>query len=124
MEPHAQKVLVELGGSPDRFRSRRVTSRMVADSDLILTMTAAHRDLVLAESPLALAKTFTLGEAARLIPYTKLLIPEALFRARPHHPPQSQDDIGDPVNLGFDSARQVGNQIADLVGEVVSACQD
>lgn len=61
---HAQTVAVALGGSLADHRSARVSAGMLAAADLVLTMTAAHRDALLAEWPAMADRVLTLGEAA------------------------------------------------------------
>lgn len=48
------------------FRSRPLTADQVREADLVLTLTAAHRALVLEREPAALRRTLSLGELARL----------------------------------------------------------
>ncbi len=67
MEPTAAEVLRSMGGNPEGFRARQLSPAIVGDADLILTMTTRHRDRVLAESPQAMRRTFTLLEAGRLL---------------------------------------------------------
>jgi len=67
MEPSSAAALVELGGDPEGFRARRFEARHAHEADLVLTMTRAHRRTVLQQAPRALARTFTLGEAAELL---------------------------------------------------------
>lgn len=43
-------------------RARRLTGRMLSEADLIVVMTSAHRDRVLAMAPPAAEKTHLLGE--------------------------------------------------------------
>ena len=67
MSPEAAAELELRGGSAERFRARRLTEQMVAESDLILTATIDIRSRVLAESPAALRRTFTVREFAALL---------------------------------------------------------
>ncbi len=48
------------------FRSRPLTADAVQSADLVLTLTAQHRSEVLELEPLALRRTLSLGELARL----------------------------------------------------------
>ncbi|MDR2723410.1 MAG: low molecular weight phosphatase family protein [Cellulomonadaceae bacterium] len=70
VHPPMARLLREKIGEADSqmvaFRSRRLTEAMVGEADLILTATASHRADVLALDPLALKRTMTLGEFARI----------------------------------------------------------
>ncbi len=67
MDPYAAAELARRGASPAGFRSRRLCRADVQRADLVLTMTTAHRSVVLAEEPAALSRTFTLKEFAHLL---------------------------------------------------------
>ncbi len=67
MHPDSALVLRGLGGSPDGFVARQLVDDMAIDADLTLTMTRQHRRDVLRMAPRALARTFTLREAAGLL---------------------------------------------------------
>jgi protein-tyrosine phosphatase len=67
MHPDSALVLRGLGGSPDGFVARQLVDDMAIDADLALTMTRQHRRDVLRMAPRALARTFTLREAAGLL---------------------------------------------------------
>ncbi len=84
MEPTAAEVLRTLGGDPKGFRARQLSPANVDDADLILTMTTRHRDKVLAASPRAMRRTFTLLEAGRLlaIPMAAETVVQRLAQAR------------------------------------------
>jgi protein-tyrosine phosphatase len=59
-------LLAAEGVDVSAFRSRPLTGQMVADADLILTVTAAHRAPALNLFPAAVRRTATLGELSRL----------------------------------------------------------
>lgn len=63
-EANAAALLAERGIDVSNHRSTQITSNDVRHSDLILTMTAAHRDKLIALFPEAKDKTFTLAEYA------------------------------------------------------------
>ena len=60
--PEAVAVAAELGLDLNDHRSQPVTPQRVAEADQILTMTAAHRDLVLRSVPEAADRTQVLDE--------------------------------------------------------------
>ncbi len=67
MHPDSALVLGGLGAEAGDFRARQLRPAHVADADLVLTMTRDHRRRVLQEAPRALARTFTVREAADLL---------------------------------------------------------
>jgi protein-tyrosine-phosphatase len=64
MRADSALVLRGFGAEAGDFRARQFVDGMATDADLTLTMTRAHRRDVLHRDPGALARTFTLGEAA------------------------------------------------------------
>ncbi|QDO89696.1 low molecular weight phosphatase family protein [Ornithinimicrobium ciconiae] len=66
MDERAASVLRALGGTPSGFVARRLRPAMVAEADLVLTATTAHRGLVVRAHPLALRYAFTFREFAAL----------------------------------------------------------
>ena len=52
---------------PSSFRARQVTEQIVSEADLILAMAAEHRSALVELSPLALRKSFTVGELAGIV---------------------------------------------------------
>lgn len=75
MEPLAAERLVALGGDDAGFRARRLDATMVADADLIITATRAHRADAARLHPSALRKAFTLRDLAQL---ARTVTPEEL----------------------------------------------
>src|SRR3954453_10019495 len=67
MHPDRALVLRGYGAEPGDFRAQQLTDARAASADLTLTMTRPHRRDVLALAPRALARTFTLREAAALL---------------------------------------------------------
>ncbi|WP_425956686.1 low molecular weight phosphatase family protein [Xylanimonas sp. McL0601] len=66
VHPPMARLLTEDGIDTSEFRSHWLTPEDVRDADLVLTLTAAHRAQVLEVEPLALRRTMSLGELARL----------------------------------------------------------
>jgi protein-tyrosine-phosphatase len=60
MPEHARTALTQIGLSAPDHRSRQVTPELIAEAHTIYTMTAAHRDAVLAIAPEAADKTICL----------------------------------------------------------------
>lgn len=66
MEDRARALLEAQGYAADGFRARDLTTAMVADADLVLTATRAHRGKVMTLHPKAVRYTFTFREFAHL----------------------------------------------------------
>src|SRR5690349_24755329 len=67
MHPDSALVLRGFGAEAGDFRARQLSDGMAAAADLTLTMTREHRHHALERAPRALARTFTLREAADLL---------------------------------------------------------
>jgi protein-tyrosine phosphatase len=67
MEERAAAQLAVHGGDPVGFRARALTVDLIAESDLVLTATRAHRGMVAAMQPKALRRVFTFRDFADLV---------------------------------------------------------
>jgi low molecular weight protein-tyrosine phosphatase len=67
MDERAAAQLVAYGGNPAGFTARDLTPELIAESDLILTATRAHRGKVATMHPKALRQVFTLCDFADLV---------------------------------------------------------
>jgi protein-tyrosine-phosphatase len=125
MHPDSALALRGFGGEAGDFRARQLEDFMAADADLTLTMTRRHRRDVLNGAPRAMARTFTLREAADLL---RLLgddvCPEgtdfheraralvaAMAAARPRRHGGEDDDIRDPIGEPAEVHEEVGEAI-------------
>lgn len=125
MHPNSEFVLNGFGAAGEGFRARQFEPDMAARADLVLTMTRAHRDAVLAAVPRALARTFTLREFAGLLtdaeqPATPVsneagdphrIVARAAAQ-RSHRRSDAEDDIADPIGRPLDVHEDVGGIIA------------
>jgi protein-tyrosine-phosphatase len=125
MHPDSALVLKGFGADAGDFRARQFVEGMAAEADLILTMTRGHRRDVLQASPRALARTFTLREAADLIELLgesvdpsgptlaergrRLVQAMATTRSRRHG--GEDDDVRDPIQQPIEVHQQVGEAI-------------
>ena len=123
IEPFASSVLKNLGGDVSDFAARQLTPRIAADADLVLTMTAAHRDEVLRLAPRQLHRTFTLREATRLISEYHAQNISDLAAVRSRFPARGQLDIPDPIGRDEAFFATVGAQIADLLPPILELCR-
>jgi protein-tyrosine phosphatase len=67
MDAQAAAQLVAHGGDPRGFRARDLTPAMIAESDLVLTATRAHRGKVALMFPKVLRRVFTFRDFADLV---------------------------------------------------------
>jgi protein-tyrosine phosphatase len=128
MEARSARALVDLGGDPTGFVARELVRTEAEDADLVLTMTRRHRNKVIKGAPRAMRWTFTLAEAAALIPLadtegiTALPLPERaaalaerLNAARSRRVSDVQDDVQDPIGQPQSVHSDVARQIADCL---------
>jgi protein-tyrosine phosphatase len=66
IDPQAADQLRLHGAKPDGFVARQLTAEMVAEADLVLTATRAHRAEVVSLWPRAMSYAFTLGDLGDL----------------------------------------------------------
>jgi protein-tyrosine phosphatase len=120
----AALVLGELGGDASGFAARQLTPKLASDADLVLTMTRAHRDAVLAHAPRQLHRTFTLSEAARLASDYNARNVADLAALRPQLTTDELVDIPDPIGRSRETFAVIGSQIADLLPPILELCRD
>jgi protein-tyrosine phosphatase len=118
MDSTAAAVLHQLGGESSGFVARRVTPKITETADLILTMTARHRDDVLAIAPRKLRKTFTLLEAVALVSASGATTVDEIADARARTP-VTDLDIEDPYRNSPDVYERIGQQIADALPAIL-----
>jgi protein-tyrosine phosphatase len=139
MQPAAARQVRSRGGDPDRFAARQVQRDHLDSADLILTATAEQVDYVLGLRPDACARTFVLGEFARLAAgIDRAALPAggnahavyarghavvaAVDAARASRPSQPQDDLDDPYGrsdsfyaMTADLIEATTDQLAELL---------
>lgn len=132
MDGDAAQQAVRFGADPQYFKSRPLTEDMVKVSGLILTATREHRSSVLAVSPEALPRIFTLLEFAQLAdeysgePLDKIISDASRHRSHAI----GEIDIGDPFKQGELVHQQVAERTMRAVRKIsdvlnaVSAGQD
>jgi protein-tyrosine phosphatase len=134
MHPDSALVLTGFGGDPEGFVAQQLVDGLVMEADLVLAMTRGHRRDVLTLAPRALARTFTLREAADLVqilgddvelPGETLLergraLVKSMATARSRRESGAEDDIVDPINLPLDAHQEAGDAIADALIPVLA----
>ena len=116
-------MLRSLGAETTDFGARQLTPRIASASDLIITMTSAHRDIVLETAPRQLRKTFTLTEAARLASMDGAFTLADLAALRPNLPANDMADIPDPIGQSPEVFTAIGAQIAELLPPIMELCR-
>ena len=115
IHPDAALVLETLGGDPAGFAARRITPKVAAEADLILTMTREHRDTVFEVAPRQFRRTFTLAEAALLAAEFNARNVADLANLRLELTAHAVADIPDPIGRDHEFFEVVGAQIAELL---------
>ncbi|NVN52759.1 hypothetical protein HLY00_4469 [Mycolicibacterium hippocampi] len=103
--------------------ARQLTPKIASGSDLVLTMTKAHRDTVLGVAPRLLHRTFTLTEAARLVSEFNARDIGDLVALRPQLVAGESPDIADPIGQSADVFAAVGSQISDQIQPILELCR-
>lgn len=131
MDPPSAVVLRELGSSGDGHLAQRLSPELVAQSELILTAEAWHRDAIVEVDPRATERIFTLREFGRLgaglggrASVTADDLRGRIARIgelRAHAAPVERgvDDIGDPYGASLREVRACGAQIAAAVDALI-----
>ena len=122
MHTESAIVLRELGGDPSGFAARHLTAKVAGRADLILAMTAAHRDRVLELCPHKLNRTFILTEASRLASDFGAGNYEDLAQFRPRLSARDRLDVADPIGRDSTVFEAIGTQIAELLLPIVRLC--
>jgi protein-tyrosine-phosphatase len=137
MHPDSALVLRGFGALPGDFRARQLIDDMPAGADLTLTMTREHRRHVLERAPRALARTFTVREAANLLerigdsPIEGATLPDrarnlvtAMSGARSGRQAGEDDDVRDPIGQPIEVHEEVAAVIVDALLPVLRRLAD
>ena len=116
-------VLERLGGDASDFAARQLKPKIASAADLIITMTGAHRDIVLETTPRQLRRTFTLNEAARLASLDGVETLADFAALRPHLTANDMADIPDPIGQSPEVFETIGAQIAELLPPILEVCR-
>ncbi len=135
-----ERLPAELSLGASAFRSTTLTTNMLLEADLILTMTRGHRSDVVSMCPSVVRKAFTLREFARLLGDVSLSsrsfgadssqspsaalrqLREDACRGRGMVPaPGKNDDIHDPPRMSRRECRKVFERISESVEPIALA---
>jgi len=135
MDSQAAAQLVAHAGDPAGFRARDLTPELIAEADLVLTATRAHRGKVALMSPKALRRVFTFRDFADLVDGMEVIstpgdqrgrvrqVAERAAASRGLKPPLAPDlaDIVDPFRRRDDVFATMARQVTESLPPVVRA---
>ncbi len=136
MHPLAREVLADRGYQPGHHQTHQVDGADLADADLILTSSRAHRAAVVTRSPAAIGRTFTLLQFARLADLVDpidasdaqqsglALIREAkLARADVLHGGPELDNLVDPMGRPRPAFEACADTVRDAIDRILRPLQ-
>lgn len=122
MAPESVRTLTERGAKTERFGSRICDTELLAHADLVLTATRGIRSAMLADTPQALRRSFTLTEfvalAEAVVAREQVVDMSALIAACAQvrgSVPVPEPDIADPYGRAAKNYDQAAEQIDDAV---------
>jgi protein-tyrosine-phosphatase len=104
------------------FRSRRLTTAMLEDADLVLTMEASHRTFVLDDHPAMFRKVFTLGQLAKALEQAPAELGREALLAHLGATRRNADpalDVPDPYRRGTEAASGCVARLQELLRAVL-----
>ena len=125
--------LQEYGLDLSEHRARRFDPPMANSADLVVALSAEHRDAVAQVAPEAVSRTFTLKELVHLLGAVHLSSPDgnadhalrvsvmaaADRRAEDADRGLLDEDVSDPIGLGIETYRALAWEIQDLSRRMV-----
>jgi protein-tyrosine phosphatase len=130
--PEAEATAAERGIDISDHRSTPVSPDLIGWADLVITMTAEHRDEVLDMTPDAADRTFTLKELVALLgalpPPDVERSRDALLarvdeasalRASGRAPAPADEDVADPIGMSDETYRAVAWELEELTDALV-----
>ncbi|HKC26616.1 MAG TPA: hypothetical protein VKB75_01270 [Jatrophihabitans sp.] len=128
MDDGAASAMRELGIDPSRHRARQFQPDMAAEADLIITAEQTHLEVVLAQTPTALRRAFTIKEFARLVAHVDAADPDsvvaqaaALRGLVPRPADAADDDVADPHRQPTAVSRSTAAELTVAVRAIVDA---
>lgn len=121
MSRYAAAELRGYGGDPTGFAARQLTPQMIEEADLVLAATRDLRSQVLAESPGALRRTFTILEFAALLELGEGGSPAEVVRWAGAHRSAAaavEQDVPDPFRRGAEAHAAAAKAINDAVQRI------
>jgi len=122
MSRYAAAELKAYGGDPTGFAARQLTPEMIENADVLLTATRDLRSQVLAESPGALRRTFTVLEFAALTGMSDGGSANDIVKWAGAHRSAAgsvEQDVPDPFRRGAEAHAAAASAIHDAVDKIV-----
>ena len=110
------------GVDPAGFVSRPLTRTVIDEADLVLTAEASHRTFVLQERPVAVSRTFSLGQfASALADVPAEAEGKDLLRAvrRARATARPDEDVADPYRRGPEAAAAAAEHLDGLLDQIL-----
>jgi len=125
-EPISPEMVAALpeGLDTSAFRSRRLTTDLLEDADLVVTMEAAHRTFVLDDHPAMFRKVLTLGQLARAVEQAPPGLDRDALLAHLGTTRRNADpalDVPDPYRRGAEAASGCVARLVELLHVVLPA---
>lgn len=132
IEPRVAAFIRDMAAPTGDFASRQLTSAILAEQDLVIALTRAHRSSVVELRPAMLKKTFTLRELARILPHIavpqglapaerwEVMIPLAMSGRSLHSGTPENDDVVDPYRRSAAVYEQMRKEITPAVQALVA----
>jgi protein-tyrosine phosphatase len=128
--PEAVAAAAELDVDIAGHRARALRPGMAETSDLVVCMTAEHRDALVRSTPSVAGRTFTLKELVRLLEALPDGSPDQAsdrvaaadeLRRTGRRTGFEEDDVADPLGLPLDGYRAIAAELDDRCSHLVRA---
>ncbi|MFE4196042.1 low molecular weight phosphatase family protein [Paenarthrobacter sp. NPDC056912] len=128
----SRDIAAGLGTSLRDFRARQISENGVADADLVLALARTHRPDILAASPSALKRTFTLREFARILQrmplmsyrgssWTQVVAAADRNRHSASVDAPELDDVTDPYGQGVEAYELMTRELLPSLSTIIEA---
>jgi protein-tyrosine phosphatase len=114
VDEHLAYQLSMRGASSEGFAARMLTPPLVAEADIVLTMTRRQRDRVVSESPDSVWRVFVVGQFTRIVSEVEPGLsgdPLAVALREAHRPPEKADEVADPRRRGAAAAAAAASEL-------------
>ena len=131
IEPHVQGFIRVMGAPADDFVARQLTPAILAEQDLVIALTRAHRSRIVEMRPALLKKTFTLRELARIVPQIEVplgmspaerweaMIPLAIRARGTQRVEPEDDDVVDPYRRSDEVYEEMRGELVPAVKPLI-----
>ncbi|MET0929231.1 MAG: hypothetical protein ABWX74_06920 [Aeromicrobium sp.] len=114
LHPQTRRTLLERGADADGFASRFLTPSLLANADLVVTMTRAQRDAATRLHPAGWRRTFVITELDEVLAASA----DPFDGRTPGDRTRSALDVPDPIGRSGAEFDRVAEQVAPLVGRL------